>query len=63
METRSLEETGEHRLSIGSAPLWLQGVAALAWLAACAMVFLPFARNTSAWDALTLHVPGDQGNW
>lgn len=23
----------------------------------------PFARDTSAWDAVTLRVPGDQGNW
>jgi hypothetical protein len=27
------------------------------------VVFLPFAANTSAWDAVTFRVPGDQGNW
>lgn len=35
----------------------------LVWLAAGAVVFLPFAYDTSAWDAVRLHVPGDQGNW
>ena len=35
----------------------------LAWLAAGAVAFLPFAFNTSAWDAVRLHVPGNQGNW
>ncbi|HTV05035.1 MAG TPA: hypothetical protein VME86_06665 [Acidobacteriaceae bacterium] len=35
----------------------------LIWLLAGAVVFLPFAMNTSAWDAVTLHVPGHQGNW
>lgn len=27
------------------------------------MVFLPFASNTSPLDAVTLRVPGNQGNW
>jgi len=35
----------------------------LVWLIAAATVFVPFARNTSALDAVTLHVPGNQGNW
>jgi hypothetical protein len=35
----------------------------LAWLAAGAVAFLPFAFDTSAWDAVTLRVPGNQGNW
>ena len=34
-------------------------VAAVAGVAA----FLPFSVNTSAWSAVTLRVPGDQGNW
>ncbi|MFP5234431.1 MAG: hypothetical protein ACLGSD_00900 [Acidobacteriota bacterium] len=63
MATRSAEIAGDGRRVIDSPPPWLQGIVALAWLAACAMVFVPFARDTSAWDALTLHVPGDQGNW
>ena len=33
------------------------------WLIAGAVAFLPFALDTSPWDAVTLHVPGNQGNW
>ena len=33
------------------------------WLAAAVVVFLPFASSTSAWDAVTFRVPGNQGNW
>ena len=32
-------------------------------LLAGVVVFLPFASNTSPLDAVTLHVPGNQGNW
>lgn len=32
-------------------------------LAAGIVIFLPFAFNTSPWDAITLRVPGNQGNW
>jgi hypothetical protein len=35
----------------------------LVCLAAGAVVFLPFAFDTSPWDAVTLRVPGNQGNW
>ena len=35
----------------------------LVWIAAAIVAFLPFALNTSAWDAVTLRVPGNQGNW
>ena len=35
----------------------------LVWIAAAVVAFLPFALNTSAWDAVTLRVPGNQGNW
>lgn len=35
----------------------------LVWLAAGVVAFLPFAFNTSAWDAVTFRVPGNQGNW
>jgi hypothetical protein len=45
------------------APAWFNVVALLIALIAGAAVFLPFAVNTSAWDAVTLRVPGDQGNW
>jgi hypothetical protein len=33
------------------------------WLVAGAVAFLPFAFDTSPWDAVTLRVPGNQGNW
>jgi hypothetical protein len=42
---------------------WIHGIALLFWLVAAALVFIPFARNTSAWDAVRMHVPGEQGNW
>ncbi len=38
----------------------------IALLVACiagVVVFLPFAFDTSPWDAIILRVPGDQGNW
>jgi hypothetical protein len=41
----------------------LKVIALLVWLLASAVVFLPFAVNTSPWDAVTLRVPGNQGNW
>jgi len=42
---------------------WVNALALLLWLLAGVVVFLPFAFNTSPWDAVTLRVPGDQGNW
>jgi len=44
-------------------PRWANAGALLVWLAAGAVAFLPFAFNISAWDAVTLRVPGNQGNW
>jgi hypothetical protein len=38
-------------------------MALLLWLVAGVVPFLPFAYDTSAWDAVTLRVPGNQGNW
>jgi hypothetical protein len=35
----------------------------LVWLVAGVVAFLPFAFDTSPWDAVTLRVPGNQGNW
>lgn len=43
--------------------MWANAVLLLVWLAAGVLPFLPFAYGTSAWDAVTLHVPGNQGNW
>jgi hypothetical protein len=37
--------------------------ALLIWLAAAVVAFIPFAFDTSPWDAVTLRVPGNQGNW
>ena len=45
------------------APAWFNVLALLVSLVAAVAAFLPFAVNTSAWDAVTLRVPGDQGNW
>jgi hypothetical protein len=44
-------------------PAWFNVVALLVSLLAGAAAFLPLALNTSPWDAVTLRVPGDQGNW
>ncbi len=45
-----------------SAPL-LDLLALLVSLLAGVVVFLPFASSTSPLDAVTLRVPGNQGNW
>jgi hypothetical protein len=42
---------------------WVNAVALLVWLVAGAVAFIPFAFDTSPWDAVTLRVPGNQGNW
>ncbi|NYF81257.1 hypothetical protein [Granulicella arctica] len=47
----------------GRAPTWFNAIALLVSLSAGAVVFLPFAFDTSPWDAVTLRVPGNQGNW
>jgi hypothetical protein len=44
-------------------PTWLNAIMLLLWLTAATAAFLPFAFDTSPWNALTLHVPGNQGNW
>jgi hypothetical protein len=50
-------------LKEGRPPAWVNAIALLVWLLAGAVVFLPFAFDTSPWDAVTLRVPGNQGNW
>jgi hypothetical protein len=42
---------------------WMNALMLVLWLVAGAVVFVPFARDTSALDAVTLHVSGNQGNW
>jgi hypothetical protein len=44
-------------------PAWYSVVALIVWLVAGVSVFLPFAVGTSPFDAVTLRVPGNQGNW
>lgn len=44
-------------------PTWLNNLALLVWLMAGVVAFLPFAFDTSPFDAVLLHVPGNQGNW
>jgi hypothetical protein len=44
-------------------PTWVSAIALLVWLSAGAVTFLPFALDTSPWNAVTLRVPGNQGNW
>jgi len=44
-------------------PIWATAIALLVGLFAGAVAFLPFAFDTSPWDAVILRVPGNQGNW
>jgi len=44
-------------------PAWVNAIALVTWLIAGVVAFLPFAYDTSAWNAVTLNVPGNQGNW
>jgi hypothetical protein len=47
----------------GRAPTWMSAFALVVCLLAGAVVLLPFALDTSPWDAVTLRVPDNQGNW
>lgn len=42
---------------------WHSAGTLIVWLFASVAVFLPFAVGTSPFDAVTLRVPGNQGNW
>jgi len=44
-------------------PWWAVAPSLLWWSGAGVVAFLPFAFDTSAWDAVRLQVPGNQGNW
>ena len=44
-------------------PTWVNGTGLVLWLVAATVAFLPFAFDTSPWDAVTFRVPGNQGNW
>lgn len=55
-----------HRATASQAdrgPVWGNAIALITWLTAGVVAFLPFAQDTSAWNAVTLNVPGNQGNW
>jgi len=47
----------------GPGPTWVKAIKLLVWLTAAFVAFLPFADDTSPWDAVMFHVPGNQGNW
>ena len=47
----------------GRAPAWMNAISLVVCLLAGAVVFLPFALDTSPFDAVTLRVPDNQGNW
>ncbi|WP_263366858.1 hypothetical protein [Edaphobacter bradus] len=51
------------QLEEGRAPALFNAAALLVSLLAGAVVFLPFALNTSPLDTVMLRVPGNQGNW
>ena len=44
-------------------PAWLSAIGLLVAVVAGVAAFLPFAFDTSPWNAVTLRVPGNQGNW
>jgi hypothetical protein len=50
-------------LNEDSLPAATNSIALMVWLVAGVVAFLPFARDTSPWNALTLRVPDNQGNW
>ena len=51
------------QLEEGRASALFNAIALLVSVLAGAVAFLPFAFDTSPWDAVTLRVPGDQGKW
>jgi hypothetical protein len=60
---RVADNNGANWLKEERSPTWVNAIGLLVWLFAGAVAFLPFAFNTSPWDAVTLRVPGNQGNW
>ena len=42
---------------------WVNVIRLLMWLTAGVVALIPFAFDTSPWNAVTLQVPGNQGNW
>jgi len=58
VHSRASESNGRAWSKEGLYPAWVNAIALLIWLLAGAVAFLPFAFDTSPWDALTLRVPG-----
>jgi hypothetical protein len=64
MGIHSKTATGGEAASVDAPfPRWFNVLALLVWLVAATVAFLPFAFDTSPWDAVILRVPGNQGNW
>ena len=61
--SRAANNNGAAWSEEGQDPTWVKAIALLIWLLAGVVAFLPFALDTSPWDAVTLRVPGNQGNW
>jgi ABC-type Fe3+-siderophore transport system permease subunit len=60
---KTKDHNAEVRAEEERSPAWASAIALIVWLFAGAVAFLPFAVDTSPWDAVTLRVPGNQGNW
>jgi hypothetical protein len=61
--SRTVSDKGTARLEQGYGPASINAIALVVWLVAGVVAFLPFAFDTSPWDAVILRVPGNQGNW
>lgn len=61
--SRGPDQATEVRSTEKQSPGWVNTLSLLVWLTAAVAAFLPFAFDTSPWNAVTLHVPGNQGNW
>lgn len=60
----TVDDNGVARSREEQSPGWgVKVITLLVWLVAGVVAFIPFARDTSPWNAVTLHVPGNQGNW
>lgn len=62
-DSRLSEVTGAGSPKDERASTWFNAIALLIWLVAGVVAFLPFAFDTSPWDAVMFRVPGNQGNW
>lgn len=63
IQSSATGKVGEVCLDEERGAAWWNTLMLLVWVAAGTVAFLPFAFNTSPWDAVTFRVPGNQGNW